>query len=61
MTKEQMIKVIKNEMECVKRQDTPMCNRDECGCQGCDLILDADEVIKAYELILDALGGASNE
>lgn len=55
MTIEEVKKILKNERECVERQDTPMCNRDECGCQCCDLILDTGKVLEAYELTIKAL------
>lgn len=48
-------RIMQIEKECVLRQDTPKCNRDTCGCQCCDLIQDADEVVEAYELVVKAL------
>ena len=47
--REKTIDVLKRELECVKRQDTPECCRDEFGCGACDLVLSPDDVIKAYE------------
>ena len=47
--------IMECEKECVLRQDTPKCNRDSCGCQCCDLIQDADEVVEAYDTIIDLL------
>ena len=55
MNREKLIQIIKNEKECVERQDTPFCNRDSCGCQCCDLILEAEDVTKAYDEILKML------
>ena len=55
MTRQEVLTVLKNELECIKRQDTPRCNRDECGCQGCDLIIDADRVTKVYEFLIENL------
>lgn len=47
--RQKTIEVLKRELECVKRQDTPDCCRDEFGCGACDLVLSPDDVIKAYE------------
>lgn len=55
MKPSEAMKIMKIEKECVLRQDTPKCNRDTCGCQCCDLIQDADEVVEAYELAIQAL------
>lgn len=49
---EKAIELMKNEMTCVKRQDTPDCCRDECGCQGCDLVVETDEILEAYEKVI---------
>ena len=49
MTKERIIELLECELECVCRQDTPDCNRDECGCSCCDLIQDTDEIISMYQ------------
>ena len=43
------------EKTCVLRQDTADCNRDECGCQCCDLILDTEDVLEAYDVALDCM------
>lgn len=48
MNKERIIELLKNEAECVRRQDTPECHRDELGCQGCDLLVESEEILKAY-------------
>lgn len=55
MTNSRAIEIMINEQECVMRQDTPDCCRDECGCQCCDLILDTDEVIAAYDHVIKLL------
>ncbi len=52
--------LMKIEAECVKRQDTPLCNRDECGCQCCDLVQDADEILEAYGLAIEAINFTQN-
>ena len=61
MTNEQILKVLKNERECIKRQDTVRCCRNlGYSCQKCDLCLEDKEIlevydtlIKAYEILLD--------
>ena len=50
---EKAIKIMKIEQECVRRQDTDLCNRDECGCQCCDLIQKTEDVLEAYETAID--------
>lgn len=55
MTIKRVIEVLEREAACVARQDTPKCNRDELGCQCCDLILEADEVLEAYRTAIKAL------
>ena len=52
---EQSIKVLENERECVLRQDTPKCNRDELGCHCCDLLLETEEVISGYDTAIKCL------
>ena len=55
MNYEKAKQIMKIERECVLRQDTPKCQRDECGCQGCDLIQDAIEVLSAYDYVIQML------
>ena len=43
------IRVIQTERECVARQQ---CDRD---CGRCDLVMDADEILAAYDYVLDIL------
>ena len=52
---EKAIKIMKIEQECVRRQETNLCNRDECGCQCCDLIQDTADVLAAYDTAIDCL------
>jgi len=42
------------------RQDSPECNRDSCGCQYCDLVVETDEILEAYDFIIElaSLGAA---
>lgn len=55
MTNERAIEILNCEKECVLRQDTPKCNRDECGCQCCDLIQETADVIEAYNVAIKVL------
>lgn len=55
MTKERAKEIMQIERACVLRQDTPECNRDECGCQVCDLVQDAEEVVAAYDLVIGGM------
>lgn len=48
MNKERIIELLQNEAECVRRQDTPKCQRDENGCQCCDLLVETKEILEAY-------------
>lgn len=48
-------RIMKNEKECVKRADT--CGRD---CAKCELVQDTDELIKAYDYAIAALGVIRN-
>ena len=52
MELQKVYELMAREKECVLRQDNPDCNRDACGCQCCDLIADADEIIEAYNEVL---------
>lgn len=53
MDKIRIIELLENEVKCIKRQDTAECQRDELGCQGCDLLVETDEILKAYDLAID--------
>lgn len=46
------LEILKIEQECVRRQDTELCNRDECGCQCCDLIQESADVLEAYDIAI---------
>lgn len=48
MERNRIIELLNNEAECVRRQDTPKCQRDELGCQGCDLLVETEEILEAY-------------
>ena len=45
-----VLEIMENEMECVRRADT--CGRD---CGKCDLVMDTNELLEAYELAVWAL------
>lgn len=44
------LEVIEREKTCVLRQGTADCDRD---CKNCDLVLPADEVVKAYDYVTE--------
>lgn len=52
MTKEETIAVIKNELQCVQRD----CCRLENECSKCDLVLPQEQIVEAYENVLNILG-----
>ena len=45
-----VIEVLKTEKACVERQ--PNCDRD---CANCDLVLEAEDVIRAYEIAISVI------
>ena len=49
MTLNEVIKVIETERECVARQQ---CDRD---CGKCDLVMETEDILAAYEYVLDML------
>lgn len=52
MTKEKIIEIIKNELECVRTASDNKCNRD---CENCKLVRDSDDIIKAYDFVIEML------
>ena len=50
MTKDEAIKIIKTEMECVSRPDC-----DRLACAYCDLAMRAEDVLTAYQMAIEAL------
>ena len=57
MNMNRVVEILKNEKECVERQDTPKCNRD---CGNCDLLLPTEEVKQAYTLAIGCIEGTQN-
>ena len=62
MTTEQILKVLKNERECIARQSRPLgeipqCRKDDNGvklCEYCDLCLPDDEILEVYDFLIEA-------
>ena len=52
MNNKEVIGIIKFEIACVNRQDTPRCKRD---CANCDLCLPTEDVLKAFTRAIKAL------
>lgn len=50
MNTEQILKVLKNERECIARQNGK-CDRD---CAKCDLSLPDDEILEVYDFLINA-------
>lgn len=56
LDKDKALKIMENELECIKRQDTPKCLRYISGsCRACDLIRPTSELVDAYEGIIAKL------
>lgn len=49
MDKEQILKVLKNERECITRQGN-ICDRD---CANCDLVLPDDVILEVYDFLIN--------
>ena len=66
---EQILKVLKNERECIARQSRPLgempqCRKDEDGvklCEYCDLCLPDDEILEVYDFLIKAYELLLNE
>lgn len=52
MNIEKTIAIMRCELTCVERQDTPKCNRE---CATCDLVQPTEDVIKAYNTVIRIL------
>ena len=63
---QQILKVLKNERECIKRQSeysttrsfVPKCDRD---CANCDLCLPDDEILEVYDFLINGYELLYNE
>ena len=61
MNTEQILKVLKNERECIARQSRPLgkmpqCRKDEDGvklCEYCDLCLPDTEILEVYDFLIN--------
>lgn len=49
MNTDQILKVLKNERECITRQGTAKCDRN---CAKCDLCLPDDEILEIYDHLI---------
>lgn len=52
LTLDDVIDILQNEQECVKRAAADKCNRK---CEKCDLLRDTDNILKAYEIAIKNL------
>ena len=58
MTKDRAIEIIKTERLCVLKNENKSCDRD---CAKCDLVMETDEIIEAYNMAVEALKGGEHE
>lgn len=60
---QKILKVLKNERECIKRQvDMTKCKRHEHeGCLKCDLCLPDDEILEVYDFLINGYELLQNE
>ena len=60
---QKILKVLKNERECIKRQvDMTKCKRHEHeGCLKCDLCLSDDEILEVYDFLINGYELLQNE
>ena len=63
MNTEQILKVLKNERECIRRQvDMTKCKRHEHeGCSKCDLCLPDTEILEVYDFLINGYELLQNE
>ena len=69
MNVEQILKVLKNERECIARQSRPLgempqCRKDDDGvklCEYCDLCLSDDEILEVYDFLIKGYELLQNE
>lgn len=66
---QQILKVLKNERECIARQSRPLgempqCRKDDDGvklCEYCDLCLPDDEILEVYDFLINGYELLQNE
>jgi hypothetical protein len=66
---QQILKVLKNERECITRQSRPLgempqCRKDDDGvklCEYCDLCLLDDEILEVYDFLINGYELLQNE
>ena len=69
MSTEQILKVLKNERECIARQSRPLgempqCRKDDDGvklCEYCDLCLPDDEILEVYDFLINGYEMLQNQ
>ena len=69
MNTEQILKVLKNERECIARQSRPLgempqCRKDDDGvklCEYCDLCLPDNEILEVYDFLINGYELLQNE
>lgn len=44
------VEILENELRCVQRASTKRCDRE---CENCDLLMDTDDIAKAYITVMD--------
>lgn len=57
MTIQHIHDIMENELQCVQRNELKECDRD---CGKCDLLMDTDEIIQAYNDVLKILERIKN-
>ena len=60
MTENEIIKVLQNELECVKRQNGNLCDNKR-DCNHCDLTLKEEIVISAYENAIELINNIKED
>ncbi len=66
---EQILKVLKNERECIARQSRPLgempqCRKDDDGvrlCEYCDLCLSDEEILEVYDFLIEGYETLQNK
>ena len=58
MNTEQILKVLKNERECIARQGSDSCDRD---CENCSLVLPDTEILEVYDFLINGYELLQNE